>query len=51
MRTSELKILKDDKITPFVLSFAQRNEADVREAVQKKDITKERAEELGIKID
>ena len=48
---NRLRILKDDKITPFVLSFAQRNEADVREAVQKKDITKERAEELGIKID
>ena len=48
---SRLRILRDDKITPFVLSFAQRNEADVREAVLKKDITKERAEELGIKID
>jgi hypothetical protein len=33
------------------LGYAQRNEADVREAVQKKDITKERAKELGIKID
>jgi len=48
---TRIKILRDDKITPFLLGFAQRNEADIREAVQKKDITKERAEELGIKID
>ena len=48
---SRLRIFKGDKITPFLLGFAQRNEADVREAVLKKDITKERAEELGIKID
>ena len=48
---TRMKILRDDKITPFLLGFAQRNEADIREAVQKKDITEERAEELGIKID
>ena len=48
---TRVKILRDDKITPFLLGFAQKNEADVREAVQKKDITKERAKELGIKID
>ena len=48
---TRMKILRDDKITPFLLGFAQRNEADIREAVQKKDITKERAKELGIKID
>ena len=48
---TRIKLLRDDKITPFILGFAQKNEADVREAVQKKDITKERAKELGIKID
>ena len=48
---NRLRILRNDKITPFILSFAQKNEADVREAVKKKDITKERAEKLGIKID
>ena len=48
---TRMKILRDDKITPFLLGFAQRNEADIREAVFKKDITKERAKELGIKID
>ena len=48
---TRMKILRDDKITPFLLGFAQKNEADVREAVLKKDITEERAKELGIKID
>ena len=48
---TRIKILRDDKITPFLLNYAQKNEPDVREAVQKKDITKERAEKLGIEID
>ena len=46
-----VKVLRDDKISPFLLNYAQKNEADVREAVLKKDITEERAKELGIKID
>jgi len=48
---TRLKSLKNDRITPFLLNYAQQHEPDVREAVQKKHITKERAEELGIKID
>ena len=48
---TRLRSIKDGKITPFLLNYAQQHEPNVREAVQKKDITKERAEELGIKID
>jgi uncharacterized protein YdaU (DUF1376 family) len=38
------------KITNFVKVFAKQHEGDVREAVRKGDLTKERAEELGIKL-
>ena len=48
---TRLKSLKNDRITPFLKDYAQKHEPDVREAVLKKHITKERAEELGIKIE
>ena len=47
---TRLRSIKNDKITPFLKDYAQKYETDVREAVRKKHITKERAEELGIKI-
>ena len=47
---TRLRSLRDDKITPFLKDYALKHEPDVRDAVHKKDITKERAEELGIKI-
>ena len=47
---SRLKMFKSDKITPFLKSFALKNEQDVKDAVNKGDLTKERAIELGIQI-
>ena len=47
---TRLKSIRDDKITPFLKDYAQKHELNVREAVRKKHITEERAEELGIKI-
>ena len=47
---SRITMFKGDKITEFLKSFALRHEQDVREAVQKGDLTKERAKELGIEV-
>ena len=47
---SRLKMFKSDKITPFLKSFALKNEQDVKDAVNKGDLTKERAKELGIEV-
>ena len=47
---SRLIMFKSDKITSFLKSFAQKNEQDVKDAVNKGDLTKERARELGIDV-
>ena len=43
-------MFKSDKITPFLKSFALKNEQDVKDAVNKGDLSKERAIELGVNI-
>ena len=45
-----LKMFQSDKITPFLISYAQRYEQEVKQAVENKDITLERAKELGINV-
>ena len=47
---SRLKMFQSDKITPFLISYAQRYEQEVKQAVENKDITLERAKELGINV-
>jgi hypothetical protein len=47
---SRIRMFKSDKITPFLKSFALKNEQDVRDAVNKGNLTKERAKELGIEV-
>ena len=47
---SRIKMFNNDKITPFLKSFAQKNEQDVKDAVNKGDLSKERAIELGVNI-
>ena len=47
---SRVRMFKSDKITPFLKSFALKNEQDVRDAVNSGDLTKERAKELGIEV-
>ena len=47
---SRLTMFKSDKITSFLKSFALKNEQDVKDAVNKGDLTKERAKELGIEV-
>ena len=47
---SRLKMFQSDKITPFLISYAQKYEQEVRQAVENKDITLERAKELGINV-
>ena len=43
-------MFKSDKITSFLKSFAQKNEQDIKDAVNKGDLTKERARELGLDV-
>ena len=45
-----LKMFQSDKITPFLISYAQKYEQEVKQAVENKDITLERAKELGINV-
>ena len=47
---SRLKMFSEGKVTNFMKVFANQHEGEVREMVQKGDLTKERAEELGIEI-
>ncbi len=47
---ARLKMFQSDKITPFLITYAQRYEQEVRQAVENKDITLERAKELGINV-
>ena len=47
---SRLKMFQSDKITPFLISYAQKYEQEVKQAVENKDITLERAKELGINV-
>ena len=47
---SRIKMFQSDKITPFLISYAQRYEQEVKQAVENKDITLERAKELGINV-
>ena len=47
---SRLKMFSEGKVTNFMKVFANQHEGEVREMVQKGDLTKERATELGIKI-
>ena len=45
-----IKMFNESNITPFLKTEALKHESDVREAVKKKIMSKERAEELGISI-
>ena len=47
---SRVRMFNNDKITPFLKSFALKNEQDVKDAVNKGNLTKERAKELGIEV-
>ena len=47
---SRLKMFQSDKITPFLISYAQKYEQEVKQALENKDITLERAKELGINV-
>ena len=47
---ARLKMFQSDKITPFLKNYAQKYEQEVRDAVRNNDLSKDRAEELGISI-
>ena len=47
---ARITMMNQGKVSSFLKSHAQKYEQDIREAVTKKDMTKERAIELGIKI-
>ncbi len=47
---ARLKMFQSDKITPFLITYAQRYEQEVRQAVENKDITPQRAKELGVNV-
>jgi uncharacterized protein YdaU (DUF1376 family) len=47
---SRIRMFNNEKITPFLKSFALKNEQDVKDAVNKGNLTKERAKELGIEV-
>tara|TARA_Y100000310_G_scaffold98145_1_gene95824 strand:+ start:61 stop:897 length:837 start_codon:yes stop_codon:yes gene_type:complete len=45
---ARLKMFQEDKISPFLKGYAVKYEQEVREAVSKNELSRERAEELGI---